>query len=295
MYKFSALFAILLSSTAAHAAPSVALSGECGGTVTITVTLDAEGDYRMVWGDPGVDTVPMGGCAGTEVGVLGPASPMRTAIGGTDVLDLSTAAGRCAQSVQVIDLATCEVSSVESLAALPGVGYSEGYDDGYGVGLGECDPLAGYGVGFDDGFMGGFDLGFEAGLAECDPLAGYDLGHMDGLAECDPLAGYDDGYSVGFDDGALEGGVPDNCFESAFCQEMDLLADTGLPNANIGNVTYEECGSPDFSEGPWWAGLFAAPAVCDNPFRDDCADYYATFCPSEYEDICVMVQGLCGP
>ncbi len=158
MTKMSTLTGLFLWTVAAQAAPIVTLSGECGAWVTASVTLDAEGDYRMIWGDAGIVSVPMGRCAGTEVGVDGPASPMRTAVGGLDAAAFPTAAERCTQSVQVIDLATCEVSPVVSLSTLPGVGYAGGYDDGHAD-------------------------GHAAGLGECDPLAGYDDGHADGLAE----------------------------------------------------------------------------------------------------------------
>ena len=75
MAKSSMLAGLLLWTFTAQAAPRVTLSGECGGWVTVDIALDADGDYRMIWGEAGSETVPLGGCAGTEVGVSGPASP----------------------------------------------------------------------------------------------------------------------------------------------------------------------------------------------------------------------------
>ena len=146
MITMSTLTGLVLWTAAAQAAPSLSLSGECGAWVTANVTLDAEGDYRMIWGDAGMVSVPMGHCEGTEVGVLGPASPMRTAAGGSDETAVLVAGERCTKSIQVIDLTTCEVSPVVSLSTLPAGGYAGGYEDGV---------IAGYDDGYDDGHADG--------------------------------------------------------------------------------------------------------------------------------------------
>jgi hypothetical protein len=116
--------------TSANAAPSVSVSGECGDWVTIDITLDAAGDYRMIWGDPGSDTVPLGSCAGTSVDIDGSVAPLRTASDGEDSIVLLSNVERCSQSIQVIEISSCEVSPAVSLSTLQGAGYEAGFIDG---------------------------------------------------------------------------------------------------------------------------------------------------------------------
>ena len=116
--------------TSAHAAPTVSVSGECGDWVTIDITLDAEGDYRMIWGDPGRDTVPLGVCTDTSVDIDGSVSPLRTASDGEDSIVLLSNVERCSQSIQIIAIPSCEVSRAVSLSTLQGVGYEAGFIDG---------------------------------------------------------------------------------------------------------------------------------------------------------------------
>jgi hypothetical protein len=153
MIMRSLLAVPLLWTFTAQAAPSVTVSGECGGWVTVDIALDADGDYRVIWGETGSETVPLGGCAGTEVGVSGPVTPLRTTTAGADSISFPTTAEHCSQSLQVIDMSSCAVSEVVSLTTLAEVGYASGFADGEASV--ECDLDAGYAD------------GYAAGLEDC--------------------------------------------------------------------------------------------------------------------------------
>ena len=121
------LFSIGLSGVA-HAAPTLSFTGSCDGEVTATVT--EAGSYRVIFGSPGTTVVPMGICAGTELGISG--ATVSAIVTGSEI-SFELSGDDCGASAQVIDVATCETSDVVTLPAAPTyeAGYLEGYEDGY--------------------------------------------------------------------------------------------------------------------------------------------------------------------
>ena len=138
-------------STQAFAAPTLSVSGSCGGATTAVT--DAT-NYRLVFGEAGAYTVPGGSCADTALGVMGSASAPMSDSETTFVLNET----HCGASAQVIDMDTCEVSAVVVLPTEDA--YDMGYDDGYLDGEASVDITSDNADVYDDGYADG--------LADCD-------------------------------------------------------------------------------------------------------------------------------
>jgi hypothetical protein len=235
-------------SGAALAAPTLDISGTCGGEVTAEVTLDAPGTYRLLWGEERSYTITGGGlCSGVEMAVGGSASGELPASSGSASMSFTVSPEHCGLSVQAIDLETCEVSGVAVLPLHPRDTCVEGelydpaavacvsrssimaedgsYDDGY---------IDGYLVGFIDAsdvystdYADGFEAGFATGEAACSD--DYATGFADGFASvacedcevCDLMAGYDEGLSVGYEEGFVAG---EASVEVEVCEDEPVVA-----------------------------------------------------------------------
>ena len=108
---------------AAHAAPTLDITGTCPGPATIDITgVTPGGDIALLHGiSAGSDVIPSGACAGLSSGLAG----IRWAGNTTDadgdgafLFAPSLGGAACARWVQVLDTTTCELSPVVELGAI---------------------------------------------------------------------------------------------------------------------------------------------------------------------------------
>jgi|GEM_PF-4381279 len=98
---------------------SLAANGTCPGSLTVTIsggTEDGAG-FLVAGGATGTTTIPVGGCAGSEVDVEGVLGTLPVSFDSVGNLNLAVAppAGLCGAFLQAVDLATCRVTNVVSL------------------------------------------------------------------------------------------------------------------------------------------------------------------------------------
>lgn len=108
---------VLFLISAAFAAPTLDISGDCPGPMTIDVgNLPAFGQHVLVASpNPGPFTVGSGACAGTEIGLAPPFFVVAAPTAGPDGTRTYTPSldgDQCGWSVQVVDLSDCSTSSV---------------------------------------------------------------------------------------------------------------------------------------------------------------------------------------
>ena len=217
-------------STQALAAPTLTVSGSCGG-VTTAVT-DAT-NYRLVYGEVSAYTIPGGSCADTEIGVTGSVSAPMSDSETTFVLNELN----CGASAQVIDMNTCEVSPVVVLPTEDA--YDMGYDDGYA-------------------------FGYDEGVASVDTTSYYDEGYTAGYAAAPTPESNDESICTaaggtwdGSDCTAPAPEEPMNCWQSGFCQGLDDTWGTGRPRFIVGHASEVQCEAADssdvYSSGVWTA------------------------------------------
>lgn len=99
------------------APPSFTLvkSGSCPGATTLTTSNGTPGGVvALAYGLPGSFNIPVGGCAGTVLGLSGPtlAAFLNANGSGSASLSFNAPTGACGKSVQCLDLSTCDTSNV---------------------------------------------------------------------------------------------------------------------------------------------------------------------------------------
>ena len=106
----------------AQAAPALTVTGACAGIVGTTLDISGAtpgGTVVIASGDgPGTTLIPAGACAGTPVDLAGDVRLRATLVAdgsGAAAIGNHLPAVVCGSSVQVVDLATCEVSNVVGL------------------------------------------------------------------------------------------------------------------------------------------------------------------------------------
>ena len=121
------LSTLLFVAFSASAEPVLAISGSCPGSATVAVAaMTPGGNFAIVKGDGlGSDAIPAGSCAGVETGLTGLSliTVRRDRDGdGVELLFPALPATVCSSVLQVIDIATCEVSEPFDMLGLVGTG-----------------------------------------------------------------------------------------------------------------------------------------------------------------------------
>lgn len=112
------MFIFAFSVLPALAEPVMLTTGSCPGTVDIAAAdLTPGGAVVLLSGDVGSDVLAVGPCAGTQTGLSNLQVRSGVVAGADGVISFSPTlpAGVCSQSLQVLDLSTCEVSNVGAL------------------------------------------------------------------------------------------------------------------------------------------------------------------------------------
>ncbi|MFT4621728.1 MAG: hypothetical protein ACI8PZ_000380 [Myxococcota bacterium] len=130
------VLAALALPAAALAAPVLSISGDCPGAINIDVTgLTPGGNMTLLFsGGEGADALPAGACRGAVTGL----SPVRWGMtapdgdgDGTMSFSPTVPDSACGKHVQILDAASCELSSVETIGGGGGGGdgwYFGGYE-----------------------------------------------------------------------------------------------------------------------------------------------------------------------
>lgn len=132
---------ILALSAAALAAPTLSLTGTCGGTMTATVTGAVPGASvaLLTAASPGSAVLPPGPCGGAATGLAAAGFSHRATLvadgWGFASMSATVPAGLCGHSLQAID-ASCTTTEVAALAAPA----SCGAPADYGTWFGAIDP-----------------------------------------------------------------------------------------------------------------------------------------------------------
>ena len=98
--------------------PSLAKSGSCPGSTTLTASnCTAGGNVAFLYGAAGTYTKPNNPCQGVTLGISSPTlGTILTANGsGTASLTFNAPAGACGLTVQAVDVATCTPTNTVTL------------------------------------------------------------------------------------------------------------------------------------------------------------------------------------